>query len=300
MPSIQSRLFITFLKNKKSKLVWNLNTSISKFREDCEKTVKLLGKLPKEVTVKPFKIGDIYAEWIMPPDAVDNKVLLYCIGGGYISGSCNDHRALVARIARQSGVKVLLFEHRLAPEHPFPAALNDSVAAYNWLMDNNIKSSDIVIIGESAGGGLCLATLLALRDRGISLPVAAVAISPWTDLKLTGNSLKTNAKICLSPPGMNAVCCSHYVGENDPAFPLISPLYGDLQGLPPLLIQVGGHETLLDDSLRFAEKAREAGVNISLTIGEGMMHCYPLLPDFIPEARRAMEELSSFIRFHLF
>jgi acetyl esterase/lipase len=155
------------------------------------------------------------------------------------------------------------------------------------------------VAGESAGGGLCLSTLLALRDQGIPLPAAAVAISPLTDFTFTGESHRTKAKVCLSPPGMNAVCSKYYIGDHDPCLPYISPLYGDLHGLPPLCIYVGDDETLLDDSTRFAEKAKAAGVEVTLKVGQGMVHCYPLLPAFIPESTRAMAEICEFIKLHL-
>lgn len=299
MPSLRSRLFTFLLRHRKKRPAWDFDTSIPQFRQECEKATKLFGKLPVGIEVSPDTVDGLPAEWLIPAGATKDKVILYTIGGGYISGSCQDHRAIVARIAKGSGVSVLLFEHRLAPEYPFPAALEDSVVAYRWLLAKGVLPSNIMIVGESAGGGLCLATLLALRDQEIPLPAAAVAISPWTDLKLTGESYRTKAKVCLSPEGMNTVCSKYYVGNNDPCLPWISPLYGDLHGLPPLLIQVGGDETLLDDSTRFAEKAKAAGVDVTLKIGEGMMHCYPLLPSFIPEARQAMDEMCAFIKKHI-
>ncbi|MTI79640.1 MAG: alpha/beta hydrolase [Firmicutes bacterium] len=305
MPSLQSNLFRLLLKYghllkfKLKKEDWDLNTSIINFRQECEKGAGRFGKIPNGIEISPVTINGISAEWILPHKGTKDKVILYTIGGGYVSGSCNDHRSIVAKIVEGSGVSMLLFEHRLAPEHPYPAALEDSVTAYRWLLGQGILPSDIMIVGESAGGGLCLATLLALRDQGIPLPAAAVALSPWTDLKLTGDSHRTKAKVCLSPKGMSTVCSKYYVGDNDPCLPWISPLYGDLHGLPPILIYVGEYETLLDDSVRFAEKAKAAGVDVTLNIGEGMIHCYPLLPSFIPEAREAMSNICSFIKTHI-
>ena len=299
MPSLRSRLFTFLLRHRKKRLPWDFNTSIIEFRKECEKACKLLGKLPADIKVSPVTADGIHAEWLIPEGGTKDKVILYTIGGGYVSGSCKDHRAIVSRIARGSGTSILLFEHRLAPEDPFPAALEDSITAYKWLLNQGVSPSHIIIAGESAGGGLCLSTLLGLKEHNIPLPAAAVAISPWTDLKLTGESRRTKAKVCLAPGGMAEVCCKYYAGDNDPSLPLISPLYGDLHGLPPLLIQVGGDETMLDDSTRFAEKAKRAGVDVTLTVGEGMMHCFPLLPPFIPEARKAMEEMCNFIKIHI-
>jgi acetyl esterase/lipase len=276
--------------------IWNENTSIPAFRQFCEQQNGRMAKLPEGVEVTPLRVAGMYAEWLTPQEAAEDRVILYTIGGGYVSGSCNDHRSLVAKIARGSGVRVLLFEHRLAPEHPYPAALEDAVSAYRWLLDGGYSPDKIMIVGESAGGGLCLAALLAIRDLGLPLPCAAAALSPWTDLKLTGDSYRTRARVCLSPPGMSAVCSKYYVGQHDPALPWISPLYGDLHGLPSLLIQVGEYETMLDDSTRFAEKAQAAGVDVTLTVGEAMVHCYPLLAPLFPEATQAMDQLCGFIR----
>jgi len=203
---------------------------------------------------------------------------------------------MVAKIAKGSGIRILVFDHRLAPEEPFPAALDDAVNAYSWLLNQGISPSNIMIIGESAGGGLCLATLLALRDQDIPLPEAAVAISPWTDLALTGDSYKTKLEESIDPPGMSMVCSKYYVGENDPRHPWISPLYGDLHGLPPLFICVGTYETMLDDSLRFSEKAKTSGVDATLRVWDAMIHCFPLMAPLFPEATQALDEICLFIR----
>lgn len=306
MPSFQSNLFRLVLKHRhlirfqlKRKDQWDFNTSIPLFRQECEKGARLFGKVPAGIEVSPVTVDGLRAEWILASSAGKDKVILYTHGGGYVSGSCQDHRVHVARFVKDSGVGALLFEYRLAPEHPFPAAVEDSVKAYRWLLARGISPLNIMIVGESAGGGLCLATLIALRDLGVPLPAAAVAISPWTDLKCTGDSYRTRAGVCLSPGEMWTVCSKYYVNDNDPCLPWISPLYGDLGGLPPILVHVGEDEVLLDDSIRFAEKAKAAGVDVTLRVGKSMVHCYPLLPSFIPEARQAMEEICAFIRTHL-
>jgi acetyl esterase/lipase len=224
---------------------------------------------------------------------------MYCVGGGYVSGNCNDHRLIVAKVAKRIGVSILVFEHRNAPEDPYPAALGDSMKAYKWLLEQGTSPKDILIMGESAGGGLCLASLLAIRDQKLPLPVAAVALSPWTDLKLTGESYRTKKNVCISPEGMNVVCSKYYYGNHDPEDPYISPLYGDLQGLPPLFINVGDYETMRDDSTRFAEKAKKAGVDVTLRVGEKMVHCYPLVAPMFPEATEAMNEIVVFIKTQL-
>jgi monoterpene epsilon-lactone hydrolase len=166
-------------------------------------------------------------------------------------------------------------------------------------LDQGISHSNIIIAGESAGGGLCLAALLALRDQGFPLPAAGVAISPWTDLALTGESYKTKLHASIDPPGMSMVCSKYYAGENDPRHPWISPLYGELHGLPPLFICVGTNETMLDDSTRFAEKAQADGVDVTLRVWEAMVHCFPLMAPLFPEATQAMAEICVYIKTHL-
>lgn len=306
MPGFQSRLLYFLMRYRHllrfhlKRETWDWNTSIPHFRQECEKTNPRLASLPAGIEVTPVRINSLpaglSAEWIRPSGADKGKVLFYIHGGGFVSGSCNDHRAMVAKLVQGSGIGALLFEYRLAPEHPYPAALDDSLAAYRWLLTEGFSPSNIVIAGNSAGGGLCLAMLLALRDQGKPLPAAAVALSPMTDLKLTGESHRTRARLCISPPGMSEVCSQYYAGGNDPGLPLISPLYGDLHGLPPLFISVGDYETILDDSTRFAEKAQAAGVAVTLRVGEAMVHCYPLLAPLFPEATQALDEISDFIK----
>ncbi len=255
MPSLKSRLFNFVLRNnhllrfRLKRDTWDMNTSILGFREQCERGARK-ARMPAGVQVWPAGIEAFPAEWLAPSGEVKDGVILYTHGGGYVSGSCSDHRRFVAQFVQGTGMRALSFEYRLAPEHPYPAALDDSVAAYRWMLAQDISPSQIVIAGESAGGGLCLATLLALRDQGIPLPAAAVALSPWTDLALTGESYRTKVNACVSPRGMSAVCSQYYVGKNDPCLPWISPLYGNLSGLPPILIYVGDDETMRDDSRR--------------------------------------------------
>lgn len=297
MSSIRSRLFVFLLKHRKKRPAWNMQTSVEKFREECIKVSKILGRVPKNIKVEKVDINGIYAEWILPENANHNKVILYIIGGGYISGSCDDHRGIVSRIAKNVLVPILIFNHALAPENPYPAALNDTLTMYKWLL-KTYSESNIIIMGESAGGGLSLAALLAIKENKLPQPKACIVLSPWTDLTLSGESYISNKSSCLSPKGMNVVCAKHYIGNNNPQNPLISPLFGDLSCLPPLLIIVGSSETLLDDSIMFANKAKISGVDVTLEIGHKMMHCYPLLPSFVPEAKLAMKKISTFVRKH--
>jgi len=307
MPSTQSRLLYFAMKNRhlmKFQLkapVWDENTSIPAFRAQCEEGASR-SRMPEGVEAVPVEIPGLptglSAEWLTPANALPDRAIFYTHGGGYISGSCSDHRALVAKIARGTGIRTLLYEYRLAPENPFPAAMEDTICAYRWLLSQVSTAQNIAIAGESAGGGLCLAALLAIRDLGLPLPAAAAAMSPWTDLTLTGESYRTRLKQCVSPQGMSEVCSKAYAGGNNLENPWISPLFGDLHGLPPTLIHVGDYETMRDDATRFAKKAREASVDVKLRVGEGMIHCYPLLAPLFPEATEALDEICTFIKGH--
>ncbi len=304
MPSLRSRLLIFALKNRhllnfrlKPEVI-DCNTSTVQLREQYEKAALRSGKIPAGIEVTPVSADGLTAEWIFPKGALKDKVMLYTHGGGYVTGSCQDHRMHVAKFVQGSGVGGFLYDYGLAPEHPHPAAVNDLLTAYRWLLAQGISPANIVIVGELAGGGLCLALLLAIRDLGLPLPAAGVALSPWTDLKCTGGSYQTNARADISTLGSWNVWSKYYAGDNDPALPWISPLYGDLHGLPPIMIQVGDAEILLDDAVRFAQKAQAAGVDVTLRVSPGMVHCFPLLAPLFPEATQAMQETCGYIRAH--
>jgi acetyl esterase/lipase len=227
------------------------------------------------------------------------RTVLYCHGGGYYFCSPASHRPLVFGLATRSRARTFSLDYRLAPEHPFPAALEDALAAYRRLLTDGTPPESIVIAGDSAGGGLALATLVALRDAGDPLPAAGVLFSPWTDLAATGGTLKTN-------DGLDPMFCGaaiaraakFYIGDADPADPYLSPLYADLSGLPPLLIQASSTEVLLDDARRVAERARAAGVAVELEIWPKMPHVWQLWIPFVPEAKEALERAAHFIRRH--
>jgi acetyl esterase/lipase len=222
--------------------------------------------------------------------------VLYLHGGGYAAGSCRTHRALAGRLALASQSPVLVLGYRLAPEHPFPAALEDATSAVRWLVDQGISPDRLALAGDSAGGGLALATTIALRDEGVPLPAALVCFSPWTDLALTGESFLTRAKV---DPLISREGClfyvAAYVGGRDPRLPLISPLYADLRGLPPLLVQVGDYEVLRSDSVRLAESAREAGVDVTLEVAAGMWHVWQVMAGLMPEAQQALDRAGAFL-----
>ena len=254
--------------------------------------------LEKDVKIESVDAGGVGGEWISTPESNENHILLYLHGGGYVAGSPKSHHGLASRISRAGKIKVLAINYRIAPEDPFPAALEDSVTAYSWLSNTQkIESKNILIGGDSAGGGLTLATLLKLKEMNLPLPVAAVCISPWVDLALTGDSNKNNADIDpFLTPELCIKASKWYYGDNDPKNPLISPLYGDLRGLPPILIHVGTRELVTDDSIRFAEKAKSSGVDLTLEVFEGMIHVFHAFALVIPEAREAIEKIGKFIQ----
>jgi epsilon-lactone hydrolase len=272
---------------------------IKKMREQTEKAAKMFGKLPKETEIIPVEIQDRYAEWIKLPDNRADKAMLYFHGGMYLIGSPQSHRQHVVKFVKGTGINALVFDYRLAPEHPYPAALDDALAAYQYLLNDGFKPSNIVFAGDSAGGGLCLASLLALKDKGVALPAAAAVLSPWTDLLLTGKSHKTNLRKCFSPVGCPESASVFYAKGNDKSHPYISPLYGNLKGLPPLHISAGGNETLLNDTISFAEKAKQAGVDVTMRVDEGMCHCYPVFGNLFSESKHALEEICEHLQKHV-
>jgi len=304
MSSLRSRIFVFFLKHRhllhfrlKRTSTVDWGTSIPRLRQEVERSAASLVRVPSDLGVEPVSIDGLYAEWMDTSDSVRNRAILYFHGGGLVVGSVRSHRGIVSKFVKGSGISALTFEYGLAPEHPFPEGLNDSIAAYNYLLANGIEPAHIVFAGDSGGGNLCLALLLALKDKAIPLPAGAVVMSPWTDLKNEGESLTTNAEAdTLCWKDAQEIFAGYYAKDNDPGLPLISPLYGDLKGLPPLLIYAGSDELLRDDSTRFAKKAKDAGVDVTLRIGEGLFHCYPACSPLFPEAKKAMEEICLFIK----
>lgn len=250
-----------------------------------------------DVRVEKTIIAGMDAEWVSTPNAQPDCAFLYLHGGAYYMGSCTSHRELASRLARACAMRVLVIEYRLAPEHPYPAAVQDAVAAYRALVASGLQPENIVIGGDSAGGGLTVATLLALRDGGDALPAAAVTLSPWTDLACTGESLQSRAQFdpMLSPESVRAIT-ERYVGDSDPRDPLISPIYGDLHGLVPMLVQVGHDEVLLDDAQRLASRLQTAGGDVTLKVWDGMWHVFQIFAAVMPEGQQAVDEIGTFVR----
>ncbi len=299
MQSVRSKLIIWLIKNRhlfKFKFkpeILDENFSVTKFREGVNKATAKM-KIPKDVRIKNFNINGINAEWIIPENPKKDKVLFYIHGGGFISGSCNSHRTHVAKFAINTQMKSLLFDYRLAPEHPFPAGLEDCIEAYTWLLDQGYKNNNIVVGGESAGGTLTLSLLLALKEKNIQYPTAAFSISPVTDLRCKADSFTYNAKNDIAPTGSWDVWMKHYIADNDPTQSLLSPLMGNYENLPPLLICVGTNEIHLDDCINVAEKAKQQGVDVTLSKWKNMVHAFPIMSPLFPEAKKAMSEICEF------
>jgi epsilon-lactone hydrolase len=256
-----------------------------------------LHPVPDDVLVREVTAGGVPAHWLAPAGADPGRVLLFLHGGGYEFGSLRSDGELAARLGRASGMRVLFPEYRLAPEHPFPAAVDDVLAAWRWLRDGQgLSAQSMAVAGDSAGGGLAVALLVATRDAGQALPAAAVLMSPTVDLTSSGASMTERAgQDPISTPALLGQLAADYLAGADPKTPLASPLFASLAGLPPLLIQVGTADLLLSDSERLAAAAARAGVDVTLQIGEGLPHVYPLLLG-TPEAAEATEQTGKFLR----
>jgi monoterpene epsilon-lactone hydrolase len=279
------------------KVFKNQKLSISEHRASGKKTARLLSGTPKTVRAEKIDIEGIHAEWLTPLDVSHKQVILYLHGGGYVTGSIETYRMMCGLLAQYTGVQVLLPDYRLAPENPFPAALYDSLMVYRWLLEQGHSSTSIIIAGDSAGGGLSLVTVLALRDQNESLPAAVVCLSPWTDLTLKNEThiTKAESEAVLRTDVLREWAIA-YTNESNFSNPLVSPVYADFQGFPPLLIQVGTDEILLGDSILLAEKAKADGVQVELKIWEGMWHDWHILGGLIPESKKAFEEIGQFVR----
>ncbi len=251
-------------------------------------------RLPADIQCRPLTVDGVAAEWIAPPDA-GSGVLLYLHGGAYVLGSIDTQRELIARLATASNVRALAVNYRLAPENPYPAALDDVRTAYSWLLAQGVEPCQIILAGDSAGGGLALALLASLRDSGEPLPAGAVCISPWTDLALSGASMQEKAKAdrVLDPQSLQKYA-GMYAADHALETPYISPLYANPHDFPPLLIQVGADEILLDDALRFAVKARAVGVDVALEVWDGMFHVFQMVA-VLPETQEAVANIAEFV-----
>lgn len=291
MPSLQSQLFRRYLLRMRD------NGSYLRPVPERRATFALQARAvikPPGTRISQLSAGGVAAEWVDRPGPAPQTTLLYLHGGGYTIGSSATHRGLAGYLGRAVGARVLLLDYRLAPEHRFPAALDDTLAAYRWLRAQGRRQ--VIIAGDSAGGGLAVAAAVALRDAGDQLPDALISFSPWTDLAGSGASMVTRAAAdpFLVPEAI--VNAADYFGDTSPRHPLISPIYADLRGLPPLLIQVGGDEILLDDAVRLAARARLAGVAVTLDVWPAMWHVWQFFAPLLPEANQALAQAGAFAR----
>ncbi|MEU7468499.1 alpha/beta hydrolase [Streptomyces sp. NPDC044984] len=255
---------------------------------------------PEDVVTRRTVLGGRPALELEPAEASGRGRLLYLHGGGYVVGSPDTHAGLVGELARRAGLRALSVDYRLAPEHPFPAAVDDGLAAYRALLAAGTDPRDLVMAGDSAGGGLTLATLLAAREAGLPQPAAVAVFSPWTDLTLSGESIrsKEDADPLFTEADIRAYA-DLYVGTGDRTHPLASPLFADLTGLPPLLVQVGANEVLLDDAVRLAGRAGVADVEVTLEIGPGLPHVFQHHYGHLDEADAALDRAARFLTTHL-
>jgi monoterpene epsilon-lactone hydrolase len=253
--------------------------------------------VPDDVTVEAVDAGGTPAEWTSTPGADPARVILFLHGGGYISGSIASHRHMIAQAGREAGARTLALGYRLAPEHPFPAALEDAVGAYRYLLAQGFAPGNIVMAGESAGGGLAVAALVTLRDAGSPLPGCTWLSSPWVDLEMSGQTMTTKAAVdpMIQKPYLEELARA-YLNGADARGPVASPLYADLIGLPPMLIQTGSAETLMDDAARLAGAAGAADVRTTLQVWPHMIHAWHLFYPQLAEGRRSLAEAGAFVR----
>ena len=289
---IRARLFL----KKQIAPLFDPSISVTALRVELDKSGHRAVPLPGQHS-ELVSVGGVPGEWIrVGPQLDTQRVLFYIHGGAFIAGSCLSSRSIAARLAEASNLPVLSLNYRLAPEHPFPAAIEDASTAYRWLLESGVQPSEIAVVGDSAGGNLVLATLFTLRDVGDPLPSAVVLLSPWVDLTETSASRSTlaGADPYLIPQFMQAAA-RRYLGEIDPKTSPASPLYGDMADLPPLLIQVGSDDIFLDDSLRLAERVHAAGGTVGLEIWEGMWHVWHYFASLIPEGQQSFDQIGEFV-----
>jgi acetyl esterase/lipase len=268
--------------------------SVQELRENIE---NFLAHFPPDpdLVIEPLMIEHIPAEWVLAPGATKEKVILFVHGGGFNAGSMKSHRDFVGRLSVATQKAVLSFDYRLAPEYPFPAALDDTTTVYSWLLKQRYSPSDIFALGVSCGGGLVVSLCLLLKEKNLPLPAALICLSPWVDLTLSGESIYKNAGKDTVTRDRLEKAVDMYVDEHSAKDPLISPIFGDLSNLPPIFVLVGSIETLLDDALKLAEKAREAGVETTLDIQENMIHSWPLYASKFPEGEETIALIASFL-----
>lgn len=274
----------------------NPEMSLDEMREMFDHWGDITGE-PGRVDYIEVDAGGVEAMWAVPKGCDQSRVVICTHGGGYAVGSMYSHRKVFGHIAKAINCRALILHYRRSPEHPHPAPVDDAVAAYQWLLDQGIKSEHICVTGDSAGGGLCTALLLAIRDAGLPMAAAGMPISPFYDMEITGETIQSNADkdILVQEPILKGMA-TMFLGSASATDPLASPLYANLTGLPPLYIQVGGDEALLDDSVRFADKANAAGVDTKLDVYPEMQHVFHFLAGAAQEADEAIRQMAAWVR----
>jgi len=283
---------VTLLRTRPAPATQDVIESRARF----EKMGGFLGGAP-DAKCEKVDVDGVPAEWVSAPDVDASRAVLYLHGGGYAIGSINTHRRLAFDISAASGARVLLLDYRLAPEHPFPAAVDDAATAWRWLLKQGFANTKLAIAGDSAGGGLTIATLVNLRDRKLGLPACAVAISPWVDLEGVGTSMTARSEQdpMVQKAGLGWMADMYLAGK-DARTPLAAPLHADLKDLPPVLVQVGTAETLLDDATRIAERLHSAGGEVKLSVWPNMLHVFPMFAPILSEGRDGCVEVGQFIK----
>ncbi len=277
---------------------WTAHTPLQQMRDDWD---NVFAKVPCTIGAKcePVDAGGVPAVKISASNAKPDRAILYFHGGGYSFGSPRSHRDLGEFLSQAAEAHVFMLDYRLAPENPFPAAVEDATAAYRWLLKSGFKPGNIALSGDSAGGGLTLCALLSIRDNDLPLPACAVPLSPWVDLECTGGTMDTKADVDpMVGRDFTRQLAELYIPSGDLRHPLASPMYGNLKGLPPLLVQVGERETLLDDAVRITDLARAAGVDVTLEVEPEQIHVFQIFATRLDEGAAAIARIGTFIKKH--
>lgn len=297
MPSTESDALRAHYEANGTLLAANPDLDLQLMRALLEEIQRLAAE-PPDVSYAEVDAGGRPALWCIPATAEEGRVILYFHGGGFVLQSMHSHRKLAGHLARAAGARVLVLEYRLAPENPFPAQLHDAEAAYAWLLDQGVRPADIALAGDSAGANLAVSTTVKLRDSGTALPAAIVGFSPWFDLECDGPTLDGNAGVdALVQRALVEQMTQLYLGPTGSAIdPLANPLHADLAGLPPIYLCAGGHEALLDNGERFAERARRAGLDITFDVMSGQQHVHVFMAGRAPEADHSVNEAAAWLK----
>ena len=297
MASAESKIIQDMYDQLGATLAANPGLPLGVTRAVMDSAMVSVASEPEGVSYEGVSAGGVGALWCIPTDCADGRVIMYTHGGGYIGGSIVSHRRLTGHLARATGVRVLSLDYGLAPERPHPAASDDALVAFRWLREQGYSADHIAVAGDSAGGGLCTAVVLRLREAGEELPAAVMPLSPWYDMELAGESLvrSRGSGAVVSADGLLSMAQAFLQGASAQD-PIANPLYADLTGFPPVLIHVGAEEALVSDSESFARKAEAAGVDVTLVVEPDMLHVYPFGAGRMPEADEALARMASWVR----